>query len=317
MKTAFLFPGQGTQAVGMGRDFTQRHPAVFSSLFEEANDLLGFDLKKLCFQGPIEELTDTAVAQSAIYTVSVGVFRLLQQEGYQPDLVAGMSLGQFAAIVASGALSFQDGLQIVKRRGELMSAIKQQGDMVAVITLNEGLMEQVKEVVAALGGNIGVDNSPTQVVLSGASEKMKECFDALVEITGVKPRMLRVSQAFHSPLMLEVEDELMDYVAQFPLHDPKLPILLNCAAQFGATAGDIFADIRGQVTQTVQWRQTVDKLAELGVETLVEVGASRTLVGLLKAWPQHKWKACTTDSTSNYMKTAKTLKQLQGQAIQR
>jgi [acyl-carrier-protein] S-malonyltransferase len=315
MKTAFIFPGQGTQAVGMGRDFSQRQPAIFGPLFEEANDILGFDLKKLCFQGPIEQLTDTAVAQSAIYTVSVGVFRLLTQEGFKPDVVAGMSLGQFAAIVASGALSFQDGLQIVKRRGELMSAVKEAGDMVAVITLNEQLMDQVKEIVTALGGNIGVDNSPTQVVLSGAAAKMKECSEELGKITGVKPRHLRVSQAFHSPLMLEVEDELMDYVAQFELKNPTTPILLNCGPSFGETAQDIFEDIRGQCTQTVQWRKSIDKLAETGVETLVEVGASRTLVGLLKAWQGLKWTTNTTDSTSNYMRTVKTLK-TQAQSVQ-
>ncbi|MBL0387164.1 acyltransferase domain-containing protein [Tumebacillus sp. ITR2] len=308
MKTAFIFPGQGTQAVGMGRDFTSRHPAVFGPLFEEANDILGFDLKKLCFQGPIEELTDTSVAQSAIYTVSVGVHRLLTNEGFRPDIVAGLSLGQFAAIAASGAMTFQDGLQIVKRRGKLMSEVKRQGDMVAVITLNEETMDQVKEVVALRGGNIGVDNSPTQLVLSGEAETMKALFEELGTITGVKPRMLRVSQAFHSDLMIEMEDDLMEYVAQFPLKKPDTPIILNCGAQVEDSLQGIIDDIRGQCTKTVQWRKTVDKLAELGVETLVEVGASRTLVGLMKAWPQHKWTLCTTDSTSNYMRTVKTLK---------
>ncbi|KEO85008.1 ACP S-malonyltransferase [Tumebacillus flagellatus] len=308
MKTAFIFPGQGTQAVGMGRDFTARHPAVFGPLFEEANDILGFDLKKLCFQGPIEELTDTSVAQSAIYTVSVGVHRLLMQEGFKPDIVAGLSLGQFAAIAASGAMTFQDGLNIVKRRGKLMSEVKRLGEMVAVITLNEETMDHVKEIVAARGGNIGVDNSPTQVVLSGEAETMRALFEELGTITGVKPRMLRVSQAFHSELMAEMEDELMDYVAQFPLQRPDTPIILNCEASVEYTLQAILDDIRGQCTKTVQWRKTVDKLAELGVDTLVEVGASRTLVGLMKAWPQHKWTLCTTDSTSNYMRTVKTLK---------
>ncbi|TCP69110.1 ACP S-malonyltransferase [Baia soyae] len=306
MSLAFLFPGQGSQYVGMGKDFYRRYEAIFSDLFNEANEVLGFDLQKMCFQGPAEYLTATEVAQPAILTASVGVYRLLEQEGITPSAMAGHSVGQFSALVASSSLTFADALQIVRKRGKCMASVKQPGSMVAIVTSKHELMAEALTWIEEQEIDIAAYNAPNQIVLSGAVEQMNEAYTVLDEIEGIKAKKLSVSQAFHSRLMKEMESEFMEFITQFSFDTPRVPIVLNCTATESQDVDLILEDVRRQCTSPVRWAQTIKRLAEMEMEQFVEVGSSKTLSGLMRSFAE----GYQVHSTESPMALAKALKRM-------
>ncbi|SDY98480.1 ACP S-malonyltransferase [Thermoactinomyces sp. DSM 45892] len=306
MSLAFIFPGQGSQHVGMGRDFYRRYESIFSSLFQEANDVLGFDLQKICFQGPVEYLTATEVAQPAILTVSVGVYRVLEQEGITPSAMAGHSVGQFSALVASRSLTFADALQIVRKRGRCMASVKRPGSMVAIVTSKQELMAEALTWIEEQEIDIAAYNAPNQIVLSGAVEKMNEAYTVLDEVEGIKAKKLSVSQAFHSRLMGEMEAELMEFISRFSLRTPRVPIVLNGTAKESHDVDLIVEDVRRQCTSPVKWTQTITRLAEMEIEQFVEVGSSKTLSGLMRSFAE----GYQVHSTESPMALAKALKRM-------
>ena len=302
MSIAFLFPGQGSQQVGMGKDFYSNYNEIYKTLFEEANDTLGVDLKKLCFSGPNDQLTATEIAQPAILTSSIGVYRLLESEGIIPDYVAGHSVGQFSALVASGSLAFSDALKIVHQRGKSMAAVKKSGTMVAVVGSREEQLNEILDQSYHHGVELAGHNSPIQVVFSGEVERIEKFKKFVDLIPGMKSKLLNVSQGFHSSLMQEMEHEFMDYITQFSIKDALIPIILNCNAQSTTSKKEILEDIQLQCTQPVLWKQTMERLFTLNTRKFFEVGSSKTLLGLMRSFHLQDISTFSTESVMSYKK---------------
>ncbi|MDY0409189.1 ACP S-malonyltransferase [Virgibacillus soli] len=303
---AFIFPGQGSQHVGMGRDFLKAYPDVFEELFAEANEALGFDLKEICLYGPTETLTSTEIAQPAIVTLNVGIYRLLQHENITPTYVAGHSVGQFAALVAAGVFTFSDTIKIVHQRGKRMMAVTKKGTMLAVVCSRQ---EQLQEVIAeAMNHRIDVAgyNSPQQVVFSGEMTEIDALQAQLAVMTGVRAKRINVSQGFHSRLMEEMELDFMRDVQQFPMQDASIPVVLNCSALETKNKTAILEDIRLQCTYPVLWEQTISHLCERGVYHFIEVGTSRTLTGFMRAFERPQIKTYAMESAMKVKKYIRT-----------
>ena len=287
MSTAFLFPGQGSQFVGMGRDLYDRQPAA-RALFDEADARLGFPLSRLCFDGPEETLTDTAVQQPALYTTSLAAWAVLTERG-QADAayVAGHSLGEFSALAAAGALGFADGLALVRRRGELMKLAgqRQPGGMAAVLGLDAAPVAEVCAAAAAeTGGTVGVanDNCPGQVVITGDETALTRAMRLLAEAGARKVVRLPISIAAHSPLMDSVADAFAAAVTAAPLSAARIPVVANVTARPITTPDEIRAELTAQLTAPVRWTDSVRQLGALGVDAYVEVGPGDVLLGLVK-----------------------------------
>ena len=287
MSTAFLFPGQGSQFVGMGRDLYDRQPAA-RALFDEADARLGFPLSRLCFDGPEETLTDTAVQQPALYTTSLAAWAVLTERGEaNAAYVAGHSLGEFSALAAAGSLGFADGLALVRRRGELMKLAgqRQPGGMAAVLGLDAAPVAEVCAAAAAeTGGTVGVanDNCPGQVVITGDETALTQAMRLLAEAGARKVVRLPISIAAHSPLMDSVADAFAAAVAAAPLSAARIPVVANVTARPITTPDEIRAELTAQLTAPVRWTDSVRQLGALGVDAYVEVGPGDVLLGLVK-----------------------------------
>ncbi|MEH7234438.1 ACP S-malonyltransferase [Bacillus safensis] len=201
MDTAFIFPGQGSQYIGMMKDFYVRYPHIFNQLFEEAADQLHIDFKKICFNGSELELTSTDIAQPAILLHSVGIQRLLELEGISPDITTGHSVGQFSALVTAKALTFSEAVQLVHKRGVFMKNTTERGKMLAIVSSQSEILQEILIDAKKLGVDIAAINSPLQAVISGLEGKINKIYQELEFKKGVKANFLKVSHAFHSNLM--------------------------------------------------------------------------------------------------------------------
>ena len=287
MSTAFLFPGQGSQFVGMGRELVDREP-VARALFDEADSRLGFPLSQLCFEGPEEALTDTAVQQPALFTTSLAAWAVLSERG-QADAayLAGHSLGEFSALAAAGALRFADGLALVRRRGELMKLAgrRQPGGMAAILGLDAAPVAELCATAAAETGRyVGVanDNCPGQVVITGDETALARAMTLLGQAGARKVVRLPISIAAHSPLMDSVGGEFAAAVRAAPLVTARIPVVANVTARPITTPDEIRAELTAQLTAPVRWTESVRHLGALGVDAYVEVGPGDVLLGLVK-----------------------------------
>ena len=288
--TAFLFPGQGSQQVGMGARLAAAY-RVARQTFEEADDLLGFPLSKLCFEGPEEVLTDTVNAQPALYVAGIAALRTLYEELdddlFQPAFVAGHSLGELTALTAAGAMSFPDGLKLVRRRGELMREAGQHspGGMAAVLGLDTPLIEAAcAEARTATGGVVVVanDNCPGQVVIAGDEVTLQEAMSRLEQAGAKRVVRLPVSIAAHSPLMARAQAEFRRALEETPFHPPLIPIIGNTQARPLTSAEEVRAELSAQLTSPVRWTESVRAMIAAGITTFVELGSRDVLVGLVK-----------------------------------
>ncbi|TYP00252.1 [acyl-carrier-protein] S-malonyltransferase [Geothermobacter ehrlichii] len=282
---AFVFPGQGSQAAGMGKDLAERF-AVARETFEQANDALGFDLASLCFDGPDEDLKLTENTQPAILTHSIAALRVLQQEtGLQPDLVAGHSLGEYSALVCAGALDFADAVRTVRDRGRFMQEAVPvgQGAMAAIIGLDPGLLQQVCD--EAADGEIVAPanfNSPGQVVIAGHAAAVERAV-ALAREKGAKRALpLPVSAPFHCPLMQPAADRLAAVLDQVTVRGLQVPVVTNVEAQVNRDAGRVRELLVAQVCAPVRWEESVGCMVGQGVDRFIEIGPGKVLAGLIK-----------------------------------
>ena len=281
---AFLFPGQGSQAVGMGKALAERYPEA-RAVFEEADQVLGFALSRLCFEGPAEELTQTENTQPALLVTSVAAYRVLEARGARPSSAAGHSAGEYAAHVASGSLTFADGLRLIRRRGEAMAGAGsvRPGSMAAVLGLSA---EQIDDVLRAV--NLPRDlaaanyNSPGQVVLSGTPEALVRAGEEAKKLGAKKVIPLQVSAAFHSPLMEAAVASLNEALDAVPIARAAFPVYANVSGEPVREPDAIRSTLRAQLLGAVRWEQTVRAMIATGVRSFVEVGHGKVLRGLVR-----------------------------------
>jgi [acyl-carrier-protein] S-malonyltransferase len=283
-KIAFLFPGQGSQYVGMGKDLYQGF-ATAKAIFEEANNVLGFDLARVCFEGPEEELKKTKNTQPAILVHSVAVLRLLINEGIHPDMAAGHSLGEYSAQVSAGSLKFQDAVRLVRLRGELMyqAGLDRPGTMAAIVGLSGGKVEELCRQASQNGIVCAANyNSPVQVVVSGESPAVEMAM-ALARSAGAKMAVkLEVSGAFHSPLMDGAYLGLKETLEKTEIHEAHFPVVANASAEPVLKACDVRRMLQEQLLSPVLWEPSLRRMIAMGATQFVELGPGKVLTGLLK-----------------------------------
>jgi len=284
MKTAFLFPGQGSQFAGMGRSLAQSFPSA-KAIFEEADRALGFSLSSLCFEGPEDALKLTENTQPAILTVSVAAFTVLRENGYQPDYVAGHSLGEYSALVAAGGLKFADAVQLVRKRGRYMQEAVSAGEgaMAALLRLPEGKLDDV--LAQAAQGQVVTAanlNSPDQVVIAGHAGAVQRAIELAKAAGARRAVLLPVSAPFHCPLMLPAQERLAVDLEQTGFSDLCCPLVNNVRAEMIRTGAEARRGLIDQVTSPVRWTETIRVLAANGCGTFVETGPGGVLSGLLR-----------------------------------
>ena len=279
---AFVFPGQGAQFVGMGKDLYENNP-VAKEMFDKANEILGFNITDLMFNGTDEDLRQTKVTQPAIFLHSVILAKTMGDE-FNPDMVAGHSLGEFSALVAAGALSFEDGLRLVSARAQAMQKAceKTPSTMAAVLALPDA---KVEELCASVTEGVVVPanyNCPGQIVISGSIEGVDAACAKMLEAGAKRALKLKVGGAFHSPLMEPARAELADAIAHTDFHAPKCPVYQNVNAEPQTDPETIKKNLIAQLTAPVRWTQTVQNMIAAGADTFVEVGPGAVLQGLVK-----------------------------------
>jgi [acyl-carrier-protein] S-malonyltransferase len=284
MKTAFLFPGQGSQYAGMGKTLADRF-TVARRTFQEADDALGFPLSKLCFEGPAEALQLTENTQPALLTVSIAAFRVLQEQGLKPDYVAGHSLGEYSALVAAGSIEFSDAVRLVRKRGHYMQAAVPPGigAMAALLKLPEGKLDSILA-EAAQGEVLSAANlnSPDQIVIAGHSAAVHRAVDLAKAAGARRAVLLPVSAPFHCSLMNPAQEQLSVDLNATEFRDLAVPLVNNWQASVIHTGAEARDGLHQQVPNPVRWAESIRKLASEGVTRFVEVGAGGVLTGLLR-----------------------------------
>jgi [acyl-carrier-protein] S-malonyltransferase len=287
-QTAFVFPGQGSQKVGMGRELAQADRAA-QAVFAEADEALGLPLSRLCWEGPAEELNDTAVTQPALLTHSVAVLRALEARSaaVRPAFVAGHSLGEFSALVCAGAIGFAQALQLVRERGRLMkeAGSRNPGGMAAVLGLDVGPVDDVCRGVQAETGKVvqvANDNCPGQIVISGDEQALAVAMERLAQAGARRTLRLAVSIAAHSALMAPATDEFGRHVDHAGIRDPLLPVVGNVEAEVLPGEAQVRADLKAQLTARVRWTESVRRMLDAGIVAFAEIGAGEVLLGLIR-----------------------------------
>lgn len=281
-KLAFVFPGQGAQTVGMGKDFCQQYD-VAKKLFQQADEALGYSIKEMCFEGPAEDLQLTANTQPAILTMSVIANEILKEHGIQPEVTGGHSLGEYSALVAAGVLDFQDAVLLVHKRGQFMQEAVPvgQGGMAAIIGLADEVIVDACEKATKTAGEVQAVNfnCPGQTVIAGTTAGVEAAVETLKEAGAKKTVILPVSAPFHSTLMKPAAEKLAVELDKVTIRDAKIPVVSNFTGELEIKADEIKANLVAQADHPVKWIACVNTMKEFGAETFVEAGPGKTLCG--------------------------------------
>ncbi len=289
MKTAFLFPGQGAQVVTMGKEIAEAFPAA-AEIFEKANSIVGFDLSRICFEGPPEQLNTTTISQPAIFVTSAAILEVLKTnpsaQSLRPDVTAGLSLGEYSALYAAGLISFEDALILVLKRGQAMQAAADatDGGMVSIIGLDEEKVNQLcaeasdGEILAAVNFNC-----PGQIVISGSKPACGRAQELAAEYGAIKAVRLEVAGAFHTQMMSGAADVLKEALSSCDISGPAdIKVIANINADYYENAEKIAQGLTKQLTCPILWQKCMQKLIVDGVENFYEIGPGRVLTGLMK-----------------------------------
>lgn len=282
-KTAFLFPGQGSQAVGMGLDLYQEYDVV-RELFDMAEEISKINISKLCFNGPMEDLTQTVNLQPAVTAVNLACLTIIEKEGVTPDICAGHSLGEYSALRASDIVSREDTFRLVFKRGELMhrEAVKNKGAMHAILGLSIDAVAQIVEKVKEEGVvAVANHNAEKQIVITGSPNPVEKA-SSLAASQGAKAIPLKVSGAWHSELIQGAQEEFKDLIESIPFNMPQRPTIFNVTADFEKKPDEIKSIMARQLCSPVKWYDSMCKLMDENIEIFVEVGPGKVLAGLLK-----------------------------------
>ena len=309
MKTAFIFPGQGAQAVGMGKDFYDNFDAA-RKLFEEADDALGYSISRMCFEGSEDDLKLTANTQPAILVVSVIVSELLKAEGITAQIGGGHSLGEYSALVAAGSLKFRDAVVLVHKRGQFMQEAVPVGEgaMAAIIGLDDVTIVEICAAVAAGGEVQAVNfNCPGQTVIAGRTAGVEAAVDKLKAAGAKKAVILPVSAPFHSTLMAPAAKKLAAELDKVELHDASFPIAANVNGELETAAAQIKANLVAQADHPVKWIDCVAAMKNFGADTFIECGVGKTLCGFNRRIDR-QIKSLNVENTDSLKKTLDALR---------
>lgn len=284
-KIAFLFPGQGSQKIGMGKDLFDQE-AVSKAVFEEADKTLGFELSSMIFEGDAEELTLTYNAQPALLTTSIAILKKFEESGIKADYAAGHSLGEYTALVATGALSFQGAVYAVRKRGELMNEAVPAGEgaMAAILGLDQAALLEVTKEVTESGHLVELANlnCPGQIVISGTAKGVELASEKAKEKGAKRAIALEVSGPFHSALMKPAAEKFTDVLSKLDISDAKTPVISNVTADIVTSRDAIETKLIEQLYSPVRFEESVERLIDLGVTTFIEIGPGKVLSGLVK-----------------------------------
>ena len=279
-KIAFIFPGQGAQACGMGKDFYEQ-TETGKRIFDKATELMGFSMPELCFEEN-DRLDITEYTQAAMVTASIAMMRVLEENGIKPDVEAGLSLGEYCALAAAGVMSDEDAIRTVRQRGILMQEAVPVGEgaMAAILALDAAVIE---EVTGAMEGVwIANYNCPGQIVISGEKAAVEEACEKLKAAGAKRAVMLNVSGPFHSGMLTAAGEKLGQVLSRVELHEPRIPYVANVTAQYVKSAGEVKELLTRQVSSSVRWQQSVEAMIGDGVDTFIEIGPGKTLAGFMR-----------------------------------
>ena len=304
-KIAFIFPGQGAQACGMGKDFYEQ-TETGKRIFDKATQLMGFSMPQLCFEEN-DRLDITEYTQAAMVTASIAMMRVLEENGIKPDVAAGLSLGEYCALAAAGVMSDEDAIWTVRQRGILMQEAVPVGEgaMAAILALDAAAIE---EVTGAMEGVwIANYNCPGQIVISGEKAAVEEACEKLKAAGAKRAVMLNVSGPFHSGMLADAGERLGEVLSQVELHEPQIPYVANVTAQYVKSAAEVKELLTRQVSSSVRWQQSVEAMIADGVDTFIEIGPGKTLAGFMRKISRDV-KTLNVEKLEDISKVAEALK---------
>ena len=309
MKIAFIFSGQGSQYIGMGKELYDNIPSC-KKIYDKANEVLGFDLKELIFNGDKEELNITENTQPAILTTSIAILQAIKDKGVNPDIVAGLSLGEYSALVASEALDFETAVSLVKKRGRFMQEAVPQGigSMVAVIGLDENKIKDVLKVASEKGiVEIANYNTNNQIVIGGENAAVELASELLKESGARRVIPLKVSGPFHTSLLNEASIKLKNEFENIHFNTPKIKTITNVTADFIENGNEIKNLLINQVKSSVRWSETIERMLDEGIDTFIEIGPLKTLSSFVREISKEKKVAVKIFNVEDLKSLNKTL----------